>query len=155
MVHSGDKLLTTDEINAEVDKMLLGDLISRQAAIDAMQKLIIADDEESLILMEYNQAVTDCVDKVMELPPVEQCEEDYPDCRECEHYDHEKHHCPRFCAVIRDALAEVEQKQKIGHWEWDNDFQCRRCSECHLSKDSKYFNYCSNCGAKMCGGDNE
>lgn len=46
-------------------------------------------------------------------------------------------------------LPPVTPVEKIGHWEWDSDFWCRRCSECHLSKDSKYFNYCPNCGAKM------
>ena len=35
------------------------------------------------------------------------CIEDYPTCTECEHYDSEKHYCPRFCQVIKDTLAEA------------------------------------------------
>ena len=55
MVHSGDKLLTTDEINAEVDKILLGDLISRQAAIDACNQSI---------------NILEATDRIRELSPV-------------------------------------------------------------------------------------
>lgn len=91
----------------------MDDLISRQAAIDATCAACSYDN------CRYRDngvkhASCDYVDRLKRLPPVEQkqCEEDYPDCRECKHYDHEKHHCPRFCAVIRDALAEVEQKQR-------------------------------------------
>ena len=36
------------------------------------------------------------------------CIEDYPTCTECEHYDSEKHYCPRFCQVIKDTLAEAQ-----------------------------------------------
>ena len=36
------------------------------------------------------------------------CIEDYPTCTECEHYDREKHYCPRFCQVIKDTLAEAQ-----------------------------------------------
>lgn len=32
----------------------------------------------------------------------------YKDCGNCEAYDKEKHHCPKFCMVIKDALAEME-----------------------------------------------
>ena len=36
------------------------------------------------------------------------CIEDYPTCTECEHYDSEKHYCPRFCQVIKYTLAEAQ-----------------------------------------------
>ena len=36
------------------------------------------------------------------------CIEGYPTCTECEHYDSEKHYCPRFCQVIKDTLAEAQ-----------------------------------------------
>ena len=41
------------------------------------------------------------------------CIEDYPTCTECEHYDREKHYCPRFCQVIKDTLAEAEDEEVI------------------------------------------
>ena len=39
------------------------------------------------------------------------CIEDYPTCTECEHYDSEKHYCPRFCQVIKDTLAEAQPSE--------------------------------------------
>ena len=39
------------------------------------------------------------------------CIEDYPTCTECEHYDREKHYCPRFCQVIKDTLAEAQPSE--------------------------------------------
>ncbi len=39
------------------------------------------------------------------------CIEDYPTCTECEHYDKEKHYCPRFCQVIKDTLAEAQPSE--------------------------------------------
>lgn len=36
-------------------------------------------------------------------------EECYKDCGECEAYDKEKHHCPKFCKVITEAVKEIEE----------------------------------------------
>lgn len=55
----------------------------------------------------------------------------------------------RDIPFLESVIVALKAESKTGHWEWDSDFWCHRCSECHLSKDSKYFNYCSNCGAKM------
>lgn len=30
-------------------------------------------------------------------------------CLDCPNYDKEKHYCPRFCEVIRNALKEIEE----------------------------------------------
>ena len=42
----------------------------------------------------------------------QQCEEENPNCTECRYYDHKKHHCPRFCRVIENTMAEVTSEQK-------------------------------------------
>ena len=47
--------------------------------------------------------------KALEQQP---CIEDYPTCTECEHYDNEKHYCPRFCQVIKDTLAEAQPSEE-------------------------------------------
>ena len=39
------------------------------------------------------------------------CEEENPNCTECRHYDKEKHHCPRFCRVIENTVAEITSEQ--------------------------------------------
>ena len=36
-------------------------------------------------------------------------EECYKDCGECEAYDKEKHHCPKFCKVIKETVKEIEE----------------------------------------------
>ena len=36
-------------------------------------------------------------------------EECYKDCGECEAYNKEKHHCPKFCKVITEAVNEIEE----------------------------------------------
>ena len=36
-------------------------------------------------------------------------EECYKDCGECEAYDKKKHHCPKFCKVITEAVKEIEE----------------------------------------------
>ena len=36
-------------------------------------------------------------------------EECYKDCRQCEAYDKEKHHCPKFCKVIKETVKEIEE----------------------------------------------
>ena len=48
------------------------------------------------------------IDKAVTALKAQPCNEDYPTCTECEHYDSEKHYCPRFCQVIKDTLAEAQ-----------------------------------------------
>ena len=38
----------------------------------------------------------------------EQYEECYKYCRDCEAYNKEKHHCPKFCKVIKETVKEIE-----------------------------------------------
>lgn len=33
-------------------------------------------------------------------------------CLDCPNYDNEKHYCPRFCEVIRNALKEIEEDKR-------------------------------------------
>ena len=39
----------------------------------------------------------------------EQYEECYKDCGDCEAYNKEKHHCPKFCKVIKETVKEIEE----------------------------------------------
>lgn len=54
------------------------------------------------------------------------CIEDYPTCTECEHYDSEKHYCPRFCQVIKDTLAEAQPNKDCRN--------CKKWNECPCGK---------------------
>ena len=95
----------------------------------------------------------------------EQYEECYKDCGECEAYDKEKHHCPKFCKVIKETVKEIEENHNIkGKWEMTykgmkkdvntglmiSAYNCK-CSVCgwETGNQGTRFNYCPNCGAKM------
>ena len=55
--------------------------------------------------------VADLVDDLIEIvkQEAEQYEECYKDCGDCEAYNKEKHHCPKFCKVIMEAVNEIEE----------------------------------------------
>lgn len=95
----------------------------------------------------------------------EQYEECYKDCGDCEAYNKEKHHCPKFCKVIMETVNEIEENHNIkGKWEMTYNgmrknvntglmmtvYHCK-CSVCgwQTGNQGTRFNYCPNCGAKM------
>ena len=52
-------------------------------------------------------SVKECMEIVkQEAAAYEEC---YKDCGECEAYDKEKHHCPKFCKVIKETVNEIEE----------------------------------------------
>ena len=95
----------------------------------------------------------------------EQYEECYKDCGDCEAYNKEKYHCPKFCKVIKETVKEIEENHNIkGKWEMTykgkrkdvntglmiSAYKCK-CSVCgwETGNQGTRFNYCPNCGAKM------
>ena len=57
----------------------------------------------------FNDAIHDAIEIVkQEANRYEDC---YKDCGECEAYDEEKHHCPKFCKVITEAVKEIEENR--------------------------------------------
>ena len=50
-------------------------------------------------------------DKAIEIvnQEAEKYEECYKDCGDCEAYNKEKHHCPKFCKVIKETVKEIEE----------------------------------------------
>ena len=108
-------------------------------------------------------SVKECMEIVKH--EAEHYEECYKDCRECEAYDKEKHHCPKFCKVIKETVKEIEENHNIkGKWEMTykgkrkdvntglmiSAYNCK-CSVCgwETGNQGTRFNYCPNCGAKM------
>ena len=94
----------------------------------------------------------------------EQYEECYKDCGDCEAYNKEKHHCPKFCKVIKETVKEIEENHNKGKWEMTykgmikdvntdlmiSAYNCK-CSVCgwETGNQGTRFRYCPNCGAKM------
>ena len=52
-------------------------------------------------------SVKECMEIVKQ--EAEQYEECYNDCGDCEAYNKEKHHCPKFCKVIKETVKEIEE----------------------------------------------
>lgn len=91
-------------------------------------------------------------------------EECYKDCGECEAYNKEKHHCPKFCKVIKETVKEIEENHNKGKWEITykgkrkdvntglmiSAYNCK-CSVCgwETGNQGTRFSYCPKCGAKM------
>ena len=91
-------------------------------------------------------------------------EECYKDCGECEAYDKEKYHCPKFCKVIKETVKEIEENHNKGKWEMTykgktkdvntglmiSAYNCK-CSVCgwETGNQGTRFSYCPKCGAKM------
>lgn len=118
----------------------MSDLISRQAAIDAVTEMLKG------VFVEYKDVAEKSIGKVPSAQP--EIDEWCTDCRE---YDHEKHCCPRYNRVIREALPE----RKTGRWEKVYGDHIRAghrpwtvcCSECGMIGGGT--RYCPNCGARM------
>ena len=108
-------------------------------------------------------SVKECMEIVkQEAAAYEEC---YKDCGDCEAYYKEKHHCPKFCKVIKETVKEIEENHNIkGKWEMTykgmkkdvntglmiSAYNCK-CSVCgwETGNQGTRFSYCPNCGAKM------
>ena len=110
-------------------------------------------------LMAYNKSIE------IVKQEAEHYEECYKDCGDCEAYDKEKFHCPKFCKVIKESVKEIEENHNIkGKWEMTykgmrkyvntglmiTAYNCK-CSVCGwvTGNQGTRFSYCPNCGAKM------
>ena len=142
--------------------------------IEKLEKELKLADEEKLRCARENSLQFDSakgyahgVGKAIEIvkQEAEQYEECYNDCGDCEAYNKEKHHCPKFCKVIKETVKEIEENHNIkGKWEMTykgkrkdmntglmiSAYNCK-CSVCgwETGNQGTRFNYCPNCGAKM------
>ena len=55
----------------------------------------------------YTKGISEAIEIVKQ--EAEQYEECYNDCGDCEAYNKEKHHCPKFCKVIKETVKEIEE----------------------------------------------
>ena len=128
--------------------------------------LTIANTGDEKLDCAYEQ-VGDALDKAIEIVKQEAAdyEECYKDCGDCEAYNKEKHHCPKFCKVIKETVKEIEENHNIkGKWEMTykgkrkdvntglmiSAYNCK-CSVCgwETGNQGTRFSYCPKCGAKM------
>ena len=97
----------------EVFKKIIEKLEERTSFLSDCTKYGNKDAEQqrksysTMMMYEVADLVDDLIDIVKH--EAEQYEECYKDCGECEAYDKEKHHCPKFCKVITEAVKEIEE----------------------------------------------
>lgn len=142
----------------------MNDLISRQAAIDALWKALYEyeDKTEKQFKESEDLNVGDWIEHrifvqnmndidrqtILNLPPAQQDLNEW--CYDCKEYDSEKHCCPRWNRVIRNTLKDAHPERK-GEWirrkdkPLQNWYQCSICGA--ICGDTP--RYCSECGAHM------
>ena len=133
----------------------MSDLISRQAAIDAMNILADKMTDDGAVVMQQAVSV------VESLPSVHPGTDEW--CPDCKEYDSERHCCPRWNRVIKKTLA--EQPVRKGKWyhgeAYPHHLYCSVCYRTALPNDelverwNLHMNFCPNCGADMRGEEDE
>ena len=131
------------------------DLIERQAAIDALKNQM--SDRNDL----YNIPVRRSIVILEQLPSAQPDLDEW--CTDCKEYDAEKHHCPRYNRVIREALKDAQLERKTGKWEMlqipinPPVYKCSVCGKhaiqttrgCLVNRhyESYLSDFCPNCGS--------
>ena len=92
----------------------MSDLISRQAAI-ALPVMPKEHREYQTYNLDdvYEQGWFDLQKCIEELPSAQPDPEEFEWCTDCKEYDSERHCCPRFNRVIREAVEEVRHPEII------------------------------------------
>lgn len=138
-----------------LETQLNKDCISREQALLSLTGIDLPTDRDKLIAL--------FTERIQHLPPVtpEPCTEDYPTCTECEHYDSEKHYCPRFCQVMKDTVEELKEQNnsQLVIYESDGDadgfpvYDMARCPNCDtlIMDDEANWGepYCMKCGQAL------
>ena len=132
------------------------DLISRSALKEELKKLNemlpnLTDEKDKQSVRFAINILQDLIDNA---PTVEPCYQT-TSCLDCKNYDKDKHDCPRYCEVIKDALRSVGSERPKGEWIKIEPYPLQmhefKCSECGYETDDCTDNFCSYCGARMRG----
>lgn len=126
----------------------MSDLISREAAIDALGDIHPLDYNGQSIL-----------EKIKSLPSTEEMAFNEW-CTDCKEYDREKGCCPRFNRVIEETVKEVREEHQGKHGRWiihpeikniygGTCIECSECREKYVVQHIEDEKFCRNCGAKM------
>ena len=85
--------------------------------------------EEAQVYKGERMAYGDAIEIVKQ--EAEKYEECYKDCGDCEAYNKEKHHCQKFCKVIKETVKEIEEN----HNDW---ISCIGCIDCKHKECENY-----------------
>lgn len=131
------------------------DLISRQAAIDIVNKY---DKSHMVLKGKPMLGAAPIVIELEDLPSAEPHLEEFEWCTDCKEYDQKNHCCHRFTKVIRQTVEELKSQPQRMRGRWmehysheDGERDGVECSECrtHFYFGGQLMNFCPNCGADM------
>ena len=125
---------------------------------DILSEINENDDAVCYLTSEDNELIKSAIEALEQQP----CYNPDEWCHTCSEYDHDKHCCPRYNKVIRNAVEEMKQP-KVGHWieveKYSDGKHKIKCSECrshiidrghansYVVKEK--YKYCPRCGARM------
>ena len=101
-----DLLQFLRQLQFGTDTNVGGNLIDRQAALDAIKKL-----EKPAPTAQHLSAIFDCEDTIKALPSAQPEPEEFEWCHTCREYDQEKHCCHRWTKVIRKTVDDMKAAQ--------------------------------------------
>jgi hypothetical protein len=112
---------------------------------DILSEINENDDAVCYLTSEDNELIESAIEAL------EQESQTFEWCTNCREYDQEKHCCPRYNKVIRNAVEEIKQP-KMGHWisYWDEEARCYvyKCPECG-NKQPFDTKCCWECGTRL------
>lgn len=108
--HEGRQQISWEEVMEWLNRERCEDAISREDALMCMTGEYIAD-----MTYKPEDIISKHIKRLRALPSVQPKYNTSEWCHDCSEYDHNKHCCPRFNKVIRNAIKEIKQP-KLGHW---------------------------------------
>lgn len=113
------------------------DLIDRQAAIDALEKL--SANYTGVGKREWHPHVRECQYEIQHMPSAQPETDSF--CTDCKEYDSERNFCPRFDRVIKKTVEEMQIIRCGECKHWKNDHLCEVLSRFGTFETEVYF-YC-------------
>lgn len=131
----------------------MDDLISKQDAVNTSLEFFV----EFLGGALRENAQKELITRFQRLPSVHPELDEW--CTDCKEYDHEKHCCPRYNRVIREALGEIQSERKSVIYYVDgysdgcmmyDTAECPSCGYMFDEEDSVWKEpFCPHCGQKL------
>ena len=104
----------------------MDDLISRQAAIDALERektyctAYLDGYTQTDYFKQYNMGLSDGIKALNKLPSAQP--EFFEWCHDCKEYDTEAHCCHRWTKVIRNTVEELKSARHCEYWDSESNF---------------------------------
>jgi hypothetical protein len=125
--------------------------MTREEKISRLKDILSEINENDNAVCYLTSEDNELIESAIEALSQEPCYNSDEWCKTCKEYNHDKHCCPRYNKVIRNAVEEMKQP-KVGHWisYWDEEARCYvyKCPECG-NKQPFDTKCCWECGTRL------